>query len=124
MKSNPVKTPPLPSPTRGGIILLSFLSLLKIYKRYTVSGNSMLPLLHPGDVVYTKSSKQVFAGDIVIANHPFRKRCIIKQVEAVHDNGVELAGLNADETEDSKTFGILPVHDIIGIVVAKQQTPH
>lgn len=89
-------------------------------KKYIVEGNSMLPLLQPGDVVYTKRAKQISVGDTVVANHPFRKRCIVKQVATVHANGVELTGLNAHETEDSKTFGILPVHDIIGKVIAKQ----
>ncbi len=127
MKSSPVKTPPLPSPEPvlskvegwGGNFLYFFLSLFHIYHRFIVSGNSMSPLLHDGDVVYTKKSAEIEVSEIVVVQHPFRKKYIIKQVTAIHGDMLKLSGLNPEESEDSRTFGYIPKNDILGVVMMK-----
>ncbi len=124
MHSNPDKTPPLPSPTRGGILFLFFLSLLHLRKHFIVEGNSMSPLLESGDIVYTKKSQKIKVDDVVVLPHPFRNKYIIKQVTALHCEMLELSGLNPESSEDSRTFGYVPVSDVLGVVVAKKVPSH
>lgn len=81
----------------------------------------MSPLLHEGDIVYTKKSRYVNAGDMVVLPHPFRNKNIIKQVTVVDGTMLELSGINANESEDSRTFGYVPIGDVIGVVVAKEE---
>ena len=90
-------------------------------KRYTVIGNSMSPLLKDGDIVYTKKSNDISIDNIVVLPHPFRNTHIIKYVAAIHGTMLELSGLNADESEDSRTFGYIPISQILGIVIAKKK---
>jgi nickel-type superoxide dismutase maturation protease len=90
-------------------------------KRHIVQGDSMSPLLHEGDIVYTKKSRYVNAGDMVVLPHPFRNKNIIKQVTVVDGTMLELSGINANESEDSRTFGYVPIGDVIGVVVAKEE---
>ena len=89
-------------------------------RRYVVEGDSMFPLLEDGDIVYTKKNSFVAEHDIVVLPHPFRSKYIVKQVTEVHGEMLELAGLNADESEDSRTFGYIPQSHILGTVIAKQ----
>lgn len=80
----------------------------------------MSPLLHDGDVVYTEKYQEMKVDDVVVLPHPFRNKFIIKQVTAVHGDMLELAGLNPEESEDSRTFGYIPQTHILGTVIAKQ----
>jgi nickel-type superoxide dismutase maturation protease len=97
------------------------LFFLHLRKRHIVQGDSMSPLLHEGDIVYTKKTHDITVGDIVVVSHPFRNKNIIKQVTAVDGIMLELSGINANESEDSRTFGYVPIGDVIGVVVAKEE---
>ena len=122
---------------------------------FRVFGHSMYPLLRHGDVVLVKKKKHYRVGDIVVAEHPFRKQLIVKKIEKIFcvSNGVtsdraaarelvqhrdalpsgqasllyELEGLDAIESEDSRSFGAISADKIIGKVecpaMARHSTP-
>ncbi|MEA5470712.1 nickel-type superoxide dismutase maturation protease [Spirulina sp. 06S082] len=102
-----------------------FLLLLRKRGRFRIAGNSMLPLLKPGDEVVTdlKAYENAFprVGDIVIARHPQRSQLkIIKRVTVVLDNGdCFLQGDNSQESTDSRMFGIVKRDRILGKVTSR-----
>ena len=99
--------------------------LLRKRKRFRVTGNSMLPLLQPGEEIlvnlsaYKKSFPEV--GDIVVANHPERPNFqIVKRVTLVKENGrCFLTGDNLVESTDSYSFGAVSFSDIVGKVTSR-----
>jgi nickel-type superoxide dismutase maturation protease len=92
------------------------------FTRYEVAGPSMLPALRAGDWLladrraYARS--RLRAGHVVVARDPRDpSRTIIKRVTRVCDDGqVCLAGDNAAESTDSRTFGPVSAEEIIGRV--------
>ena len=105
-----------------------FLWLLRRRYRYRVSGNSMLPLLHPGDEVlvdrWAYRKERPRPGDLVIARHPFQKDVrLVKQVVAVDGDGrCQLQGTNplgVIESSDSRGFGPVSQEKIIGRVTSR-----
>lgn len=86
-----------------------------------VEGNSMLPALKDGDAVLINPSEKIAAGDIVFANHPFKKSVkILKRVKEFDEKGdLFLIGDNASESTDSRTFGAVPLKYLIGKVTCR-----
>ena len=103
-------------PPTGLLELLRW--LLRRRKRYRVTGNSMRPLLVPGDEVLADPNayrgRVPLVGEIVVAPHPHTPGLkIIKRVAAVHPDGyVHLRGDNPDESTDYT----LPVQAILARV--------
>lgn len=99
------------------------LVLMFVGKRigFEVSGDSMLPTLKTGDRVLIDPSARIEAGDLVLANHPYKKSVrMIKRVSSIDSDGTYF--LNGDypaESTDSQTFGNIPAKDILGKVVAR-----
>ncbi len=99
--------------------------LLRLRRRVRVSGNSMLPLLKPGDEVL--ADPRVYRhtapcpGDIVVAQHPQRTNLhIIKRVVSVTENGCcILKGDNPAESTDSRSFGPITPEQILGRVTRR-----
>ena len=99
--------------------------LLRKRKRFRVTGNSMLPLLQPGEEIlvnlsaYQKSFPEV--GDIVVANHPNRPNFqIVKRVTLVNEDGnCFLIGDNPTESTDSRSFGTVNPNKILGKVTSR-----
>lgn len=99
--------------------------LLRKRKRFRVTGLSMTPLLHPGEEVlvditaYEKFFPQV--GEIVIAAHPYYSDLhIIKRVVSVTEDGsCFLQGDNLIQSNDSRSFGIVPINKILGRVTSR-----
>ena len=97
--------------------------LCRRYRRFRVTGRSMLPTLPPGtEILYNRRAyrrRPPRQGDIVIAQHPHQpERLIIKRVEIVLPDGqIVLRGDNRAESSDSLAFG--PVHPdlLLGQVV-------
>jgi nickel-type superoxide dismutase maturation protease len=85
-------------------------------KPFLVEGNSMLPALKAGDAVLINPQKTVAEGDIVLANHPYKKSVkILKRVKNFTEKGdLYLVGDNAAESTDSRTFGAVPLKYLIG----------
>jgi len=79
----------------------------------------MLPLLKHGDQVLVDENTELEIGDIVIAQHPFKRDVeMIKRIKKTDENGrYFLVGDNPDESTDSRTFGTVSVECIKGKVV-------
>ncbi len=99
--------------------------ILRLRWRFRVTGNSMLPLLQPGDEVlvnsraYKKSLPR--PNDIVVAHHPHRPPLrIIKRIADTTENGrYILLGDNPAESSDSRTFGPVTSKQILGKVTCR-----
>jgi len=95
--------------------------LIRLRRRYRVTGASMFPLLAAGDEVlvdrraYRQQRPQV--GDIVVAQHPAQADLqIIKRVaEVMIDGRFHLRGDNSNESSDS----LVPRNLILGRVTSK-----
>lgn len=97
----------------------------RLRKRFRIRGDSMRPLITDGDEVlvdarvFRRSSPRV--DDIVVTKHPYQRGMfIVKRVAEVDANGaIRLAGLNPDESTDSRAFGAIPRDSIIGRVTSR-----
>ena len=87
----------------------------------------MLPSLKEGDIVFLKTYKlgksKLNPGQIVIFNHPFKNKNLIKRINIVNQNNIEVFGDNVEFSEDSNKFGFVPNEKIIGIVTSKLISP-
>ena len=87
----------------------------------------MLPSLGEGDIVffkkYKKNKSKLKAGQIIIFNHPIKNKNLIKRVNLVNQNNVEVLGDNVIFSEDSNKFGLVNNEKIIGIVTSKLIIP-
>jgi hypothetical protein len=63
------------------------------YVALTVSGESMLPLMHPGDVILVKLGNTVARDTVVVAQHP-ENGYVVKRVGQVRSGSLELCSLN------------------------------
>lgn len=99
--------------------------LLRRRRRFRVTGESMLPLLKPGDEVLLDPGayrhRLPRPGDIVVARHPYQTDVrLIKRVAAVWPNGdCDLRSDNPDGATDSRTLGAIPAGKIIGRVTGR-----
>ncbi|WP_036479305.1 nickel-type superoxide dismutase maturation protease [Myxosarcina sp. GI1] len=99
--------------------------LLRRRKRFRVTGNSMQPLLQPGEEIlidrhaYQNRVPQI--GDIVVATHPFRSGLtVVKRIALVMEDGsLFLKGDNFTESTDSRTFGTVNLKYILGKVTSR-----
>lgn len=102
-----------------------FLWLLGKRKRFRVQGNSMLPLLQPGEEIlidrhaYQNSLPQV--GEIVVAIHPEGLDLpIVKRVTAITpERRYFLTGDNLAASTDSYDFGAVEIDSILGKVTSR-----
>lgn len=94
-------------------------------QRFRVTGNSMLPLLKPGEEVlinpraYRQQRPQ--PGDVVVAHHPDQPNMrLIKRVTAlIGPDQVVLTGDNPAESTDSLSFGPVKDRQIVGQVTSR-----
>jgi len=100
---------------------------LGLRKTAIVSGNSMMPSLKEGDILFFKIYKEGKSkpklGQIVIFNHPLKNIICIKRISAVNHNNIEVLGDNFEFSEDSNKFGLIKNKLIIGIVTSKFTIP-
>jgi nickel-type superoxide dismutase maturation protease len=102
-----------------------FLWLIRRRQRFRITGNSMLPLLKPGDDVlinpfaFKNASPQ--PGDIVVARHPLKPdtRLIKRVITDTEAGDYILQGDNPAESTDSRAFGAVPARHILGRVVSR-----
>lgn len=82
----------------------------------------MLPTFRDGDeVLVAVGEKRPFSpGDIVIAHHPLKAMKLIKRVDRVLEDGrLFLLGDNPAASSDSRAFGPVPPHLIVGRVTGR-----
>ncbi|WP_066362686.1 S24 family peptidase [Herbidospora mongoliensis] len=84
-----------------------------------VSGDSMLPVLRPGDCLVVRRGAEIRPGDVVIARIP--GNIIVKRVFRWTDEGwwLESDNQRAPGRKDSWDFGAIPPERIIGKVVGR-----
>ena len=87
----------------------------------------MLPTLKVGDIVfykkYKKNKSKLKNRQIVIFNHPLKNKSLIKRINSVNQNYIEVLGDNIKFSEDSNKFGLVNNEKIIGIVTSKLIIP-
>ncbi len=87
----------------------------------------MLPSLKEGDIVFFKNYRGVKSdlkiGKLVIFNHPLKNKNLIKRINLVNQNNIEVLGDNIEFSEDSNKFGLVKNERIIGIVTSKLIIP-
>lgn len=99
--------------------------LVRRRRRFQVTGNSMVPLLYAGDVVfvdpYAYQARLPLPGEVVVARHPTQKGLkLIKRVQmASTSDGCFLMSDNQKEGTDSRVFGPVPLRQIIGRVTSR-----
>jgi len=87
----------------------------------------MLPFLKEGDIVffkkYKKNKSKLKMRQIIIFNHPLKNKSLIKRINLVNQNNIEVLGDNIEFSEDSKKFGLVNNEKVIGIVTSKLIIP-
>ena len=87
----------------------------------------MLPSLKEGDIVffeeYKKNKSSLKKRQIVIFNHPLKNKRLIKRINSVNQNNIEVFGDNIEFSEDSNKFGLVNNEKIIGIITSKLIIP-
>jgi len=87
----------------------------------------MLPYLKDGDIVFFKkykNNKSILKNrQIVIFNHPLKNKILIKRINSVNQNNIEVLGDNIEFSEDSNKFGLIKNETVIGIVTSKLIIP-
>ena len=87
----------------------------------------MMPFLKKGDIVFFKKYKKnksiLKNRQIIIFNHPLKNKNLIKRINSVNQNNIEVLGDNNEFSEDSNEFGLINNEKIIGIVTSKLTIP-
>ncbi len=87
----------------------------------------MLPSLKEGDIIFFKNYKgnksELQTGKVVIFNHPLKNKRLIKRINLVNQNNIEVLGDNIEFSEDSNQFGLVKKEKVIGIVTSKLIIP-
>ncbi len=87
----------------------------------------MLPYLKEGDIVFFKNYKKnksiLKNRQIVIFIHPLKNKKLIKRINSVHQNNIEVLGDNVKFSDDSNKFGLINNENIIGIFSSKLIIP-
>lgn len=84
------------------------------YRMAIVSGLSMIPTLAPGERLLVRLNGPIVLGDIVVFEHA--NQFDVKRVRRIEPNGVFVQGDNDQVSTDSRTYGLIPHHDVLGTV--------
>ncbi|WP_433497803.1 S24 family peptidase [Sphaerimonospora sp. CA-214678] len=84
-----------------------------------VAGDSMLPVLRPGDLLLVRPGARIRPGDLVIARRPHG--LIVKRAFRLTPEGwwLESDNQSAPGRQDSWDFGAVPEPDVLGRVVLR-----
>ena len=91
-------------------------------RTFEVTGESMLPALHPGDWLIAWTGRRVRIGDVVVARHPREPvRLIVKRITGRTEAGwwLESDNQRAAGRQDSWDFDAVPDRLIVGRVVGR-----
>ncbi|MEL6502126.1 MAG: nickel-type superoxide dismutase maturation protease [Cyanobacteria bacterium J06623_1] len=99
--------------------------LLRRRRRLKVVGESMLPLLDPGDEIlidtsaYSQSPPKV--NDLIVITHPLQADLtLVKRITAIdYNHSYFVTGDNLEASTDSRHWGNIKLNNIIGKVTSK-----
>lgn len=90
--------------------------------RFTVSGNSMIPTLHPGqDVLSINWFINPKVGDIVVIKKGGKE--IVKRIQKIDDRRIFVIGDNLNQSTDSRDFGPVNMDQVVGKVIYASSHP-
>jgi nickel-type superoxide dismutase maturation protease len=94
-------------------------------RRVVVTGESMLPAVHPGDRLLVVGPWPPRPGHVVAVPDPRRPadRVLVKRVASVDGGVVDLRGDNDGASTDSRHFGPVPARTILGRAVYRYEPP-
>ncbi len=90
--------------------------------RFRVDDHSMEPALHPGDFVivhrWAYRRAQPTVGDVIVLRNPEAEtQFLVKRVMSYDPQvGVFVLGDNETRSRDSRQFGMVPLHLVVGKV--------
>jgi nickel-type superoxide dismutase maturation protease len=92
-----------------------------VLRRFEVTGRSMEPTLRAGDwIVVSSLSRPPTVGSIVLVRDPRNPdNLMLKRVAGVADGACTVLGDRADESTDSRTFGPVPLRNVLGRVLLR-----
>jgi nickel-type superoxide dismutase maturation protease len=95
------------------------------FVRVKVAERSMLPALHPGDLLLVRRTRRIRPGQIVLARHPGRpEMLIVKRAARREQDGWWLESDNPGAgAVDSRRFGAVPATLIEGRVLTRYWRP-
>lgn len=79
-----------------------------------IVGDSMLPTMRHGQIVFAWRRGSVVVGDVVVLKHQGLEK--IKRVSKVKDGQVFVLGDNSSQSTDSRSFGWIDLTNIAGRV--------
>jgi nickel-type superoxide dismutase maturation protease len=87
-------------------------------RRVAVHGESMRPVLEPGDRLLVAGFLRPRPGDVVAVVDPHQEeRVMVKRVASVDDAGITVLGDNPEASTDSRTFGPVDPQLVLGRVI-------
>jgi nickel-type superoxide dismutase maturation protease len=88
--------------------------------RIRIAGPSMEPTLRNGEWWLVRRTSRVRAGDVVLMVHPRRPDAlIVKRINGGDMTGWWVLGDNAEASEDSRQFGVVPDSCVIGRLIVR-----
>ncbi|AIJ13411.1 nickel-type superoxide dismutase maturation protease [Streptomyces violaceoruber] len=89
-----------------------------------VTGPSMVPTLHHGDVLLVHWGARVRPGDVVVLRHPFQQDLlVVKRAAERRGAGWWVLGDNAFAGGDSTDYGVVPQDLVLGRVRFRYRPP-
>lgn len=85
---------------------------------FRVEDRSMEPKMKAGDyLIVSRMYGKLSVGDVVVLRHPEKSMNIVKRISAIDGFDISVAGDNAERSEDSRSFGSISRHKILGKVI-------
>ncbi|WP_151478207.1 nickel-type superoxide dismutase maturation protease [Streptomyces albicerus] len=82
-----------------------------------VTGPSMVPTLHHGDLLVVQYGARIRPGDVVVLRHPFQQDLlVVKRAAERREGGWWVLGDNAYAGGDSTDYGTVPEELVLGKV--------